>query len=104
MEKSVLGNPSCFSFLGSHGARHRDLLVTPSSRVIDPLLQRSLEMWEALCATPEAHLFAEIVSTLAANATLSTWHANFKGHAVAQREVAHLRTDGDNHARRLVAK
>lgn len=80
------------------------LLVTPRSRMIDLLLQRSLEMWETLCAASEAHLFAEVIPPLATNATLSTRHTDLEGHSVANRKAAHLRADGNDHTRRLVAE
>lgn len=39
-------------------------LITPLSRVVDPLLQRALEMREALAAASELELFADVVSSL----------------------------------------
>lgn len=78
--------------------------MTPRSRVIDPLLQRPLKMREALCATSEAHLLAQIIPPLATNATLATWYANLQGHAVAESKAPHLRADRNNNTRRLVAK
>lgn len=39
-------------------------LVTPLGRVIDPLLQRTLEVREALATTSELELFADVVPTL----------------------------------------
>jgi hypothetical protein len=38
--------------------------VAPFCRVVDLLLQRSLEMWEALATAPEPQLFANVVSSL----------------------------------------
>lgn len=39
-------------------------LVTPLCRVVDPLLQRSLEVREALATAPELQLFANVVPAL----------------------------------------
>lgn len=78
--------------------------MAPSSRVIYPLLQRPLEMREALRAASKAHLLAEIIPTSPAYAAVSTWYADLQGHAVAEGEAAHLRAYGDDHARGLVAE
>jgi uncharacterized protein YjaG (DUF416 family) len=39
-------------------------LVTPFRRVVDLLLQRALEMREALATAPEPQLFANVVPSL----------------------------------------
>jgi hypothetical protein len=39
-------------------------LVAPLRRVVDPLLQRTLEVREALAAAPELQLFADVVPAL----------------------------------------
>jgi hypothetical protein len=39
-------------------------LIAPLRRVVDPLLQRSLEVREALAAAPELQLFADVVPAL----------------------------------------
>jgi hypothetical protein len=51
--------------------------MTPNGWVVYFLLQSTLEMRYAFCAAPEAHFFAEIVSPLSADATLTTRDANF---------------------------
>jgi hypothetical protein len=55
--------------------------------VIDPLLQRSLEMGETLPAAPEAQLFANVVSPFCAAGTRAAWKADFEGDFVAVFEV-----------------
>jgi hypothetical protein len=39
-------------------------LIAPLRRVVDPLLQRTLEVREALAAAPELQLFANVVPAL----------------------------------------
>jgi hypothetical protein len=72
------------SYIQAHLLRK---LVTPLRRVIDPLLQRSLEMREALAAAPEAQLFANVVSPFCAAGTRAAWEADFEGDFVALLEV-----------------
>jgi hypothetical protein len=47
-------------------------LVTPHSRVVDPFLKGSLEMWYALCATSESHPLAQIITSFPTNSALAT--------------------------------
>lgn len=75
-----------------------NLLMTPHSRVIYPLLKRPLEMWETLRAAPESHLLAEVIPPLPTDATLPTRHTDLEGHTVTNGEAAHLWADGDYHA------
>lgn len=78
--------------------------MAPHGRMIYPLLQRALVVWEALCAAPEAHLLAEVISPLATNATLAASHADLQGHAITKGKAAHMRADGDDHTRGLMAE
>lgn len=82
----------------------RDSLMAPHSRVVDPLLQRPLEVRKALCAAAEAHLLAEVVPPPATDGALPARHADLEGHAVAEREAPHAGADGHHHARGLVAE
>lgn len=58
-------------------------LVTPFRRVIDPLLQRTLEMREALAAAPELELFANVIPTLRATGTATAGQADFESNSIA---------------------
>lgn len=78
--------------------------MTPRGRVVDPLLQRSLEVRKALGAAAEAHLLAEVIPAPPADAAVAARHADLEGHAVAEAEAAHLRAYGDDHARGLMAE
>jgi len=64
--------------------------------VVDFLLQRALEMREALCGTPESHLLTEVVAAFPADETVAAWDADFQSDAVAEGEVLHVGADGDD--------
>jgi hypothetical protein len=68
--------------------------VTPPCLVIDPLLQRSLEMKKALAATSEPQLFANVVSPFLAAGTATVWKADLEGVFVACFEVCYAGADG----------
>lgn len=70
------------------------LLVTPYRWVINPILERALEMGERLRAAPESHLLAEVISPLATCRTLSTGDTNLQSDAVSDRKAAHLGANG----------
>lgn len=55
--------------------------------MIHPLLQRALEMRETLPATPEFHIFADVVAPLFAALALLAGEADFEGDFVARLEV-----------------
>jgi hypothetical protein len=59
-----------------------DLLMAPDGGMVDPLLQSSLEMRDALCTTPELHLFAEIIPSLPADGTLPAGNAHLESNSV----------------------
>lgn len=82
----------------------KDSLVAPLSWVVDPLLQRALEVWEALCAAPEAHFLAEVVPPFPADSALAARDADLEGYAIAEGKAAHVRTDGNDHTRGLMAE
>jgi hypothetical protein len=75
----------------------KDLLVTPDGWMIDPLLQSSLEMRDALCTTPKSHLFAKIIPPFPADGTLSTGNANLEGNSVSKRVAIDLRSNTNNY-------
>ena len=82
----------------------RGLLVTPDGRMVYPVLERALEMREALRTTPEPHFLAEIVAAFPADAALSTRDAHLQRHPITKLEAAHLRADGNDSAGGLMAK
>lgn len=79
-------------------------LVTPCCRVVDPILQRTLRMRKALCATPESHSLANVVSPLLAPLALLARLADLKRYFVTNIEVLDLGADTNNNTGRLVAE
>jgi hypothetical protein len=63
--------------------------ITPLRRVIDLLLQCSLEVRKALPAASEPQLFANVVSSFSAAGTGAAWKADFEGDFVALFEVCY---------------
>jgi len=61
--------------------------MTPLSRMINPLLQRTLEMGETFCRRAKLHVLADIVATLIAASAGIAGDADFEGDAVADGEV-----------------
>lgn len=80
------------------------LLVTPYCRVINPVLERALEVGERLRAASESHLLAEVISPLATCGTLPTSDADLQGDAVSNYKATHLRADGDYDPRGLMTE
>lgn len=70
------------------------VLVTPNSRMINPLLQRPLKMRYTLRTTPKPHLLAKIIPSFPTDPTLPAWNPYFERNAVADLESIHLRSDG----------
>jgi hypothetical protein len=61
--------------------------ITPFRWVINPLLQRALEMWKRLSRAPELHVFANVISAFFTSLTLFARDANFERYFVAWLEV-----------------
>lgn len=78
--------------------------MTPRRRVVDALLQRSLEVWHRFGTTPEPHAFAQVIPASAADATLTTGDADLKGDAVTDVEASYLWPDSNDSARGLVTE
>lgn len=78
--------------------------MTPLGWVINPLLQRSLEMRETFCRTPKLHVLADIVASLFAAVAGIARHADFQGNAIADGEVGDGRADSGDDAGGLVAQ
>lgn len=72
--------------------------------MVDPLLERPLEMRHALRTTPESHLLAEIVPPFSANRALAARNADFKRNSVANSEAIDLRTNAHNYTGGFMAK
>lgn len=64
-----------------------DILVTPRSWVVDPVLQCALGMREALRTTPEPHAFADVIPPFFAPLTCLARLADFECHLVSNAEV-----------------
>lgn len=78
--------------------------MAPRSRVVDALLQRALEVWEALAAAAEAQIFADVVAALVAASAGSARQADFESDLVADFEVCDAGADGGDDAGALVAE
>jgi len=78
--------------------------VAPNGRVVDPLLESSLEMRYTLRATPKLHLLAEVITPLPADATLAAWNAYFERNAVANGKSIDVRADGHDFTGRFMTK
>ena len=78
--------------------------MTPYGRVIDSLLESSLKMGNALRATPELHLLAEVVAPLSTNGTLAAGNANFESNSVTNGEAVDLRPNTHYNTGRFMSK
>jgi hypothetical protein len=78
--------------------------MTPFGRMVNPFLQRALEMRETLCGRAEFHVFADVVAAFGAAVAGIAGHAYFEGYAVAGGEVDYGRADGGDDARGFVAE
>ena len=76
--------------------------MAPYGGMIYLLLEGSLVMGIALGTASETQLLAEVISTFAANTTLSTCHPNLESNPIANLEAAYLRANGDNFTGRLM--
>ena len=72
--------------------------------MVDPLLQRPLEVRNTFGTTSKSHLLAEIVTTLSADDTLGTRNPNLQGYSVTNGESRDLRTNADYDAGRFMTK
>jgi hypothetical protein len=78
--------------------------MAPYGRVIDSLLESSLEMGNALRATPKLHLLAEVVAPLSTDGTLAAGNANFEGNSVTNGEAIDLRPNAHYNTGRFMSK
>jgi hypothetical protein len=78
--------------------------VAPSRRVVDPLLQCALRMWERLGRASEVHALAYVVPPFKTQLTLLTRLADLERNPVTHLEVTDARTDGRDDARGLVTQ
>jgi hypothetical protein len=65
-------------------------LMTPLSRMINPLLQRPLRMRNRLGATPKPHPFADIIPPLFTPVTSLARQTYFQRYLVAYFKVGHF--------------
>lgn len=79
-------------------------LIAPLGRVVDPLLQRALEMRESLATASELHVFANVVAALGAAGTTPAWQADFESNFVAGLEAGDIGADRSDYACRFVAE
>ena len=78
--------------------------MAPNRRMINSLLQRSLEMRNTLCATSESHLLAKIVASFPANVALATGNPYFQGYSVADGKAIDLRANAHYYTGRFMTK
>jgi hypothetical protein len=78
--------------------------MAPYRRVVDSVLKSALIVGDAFCATPEAHLLAEIVATFPADVALSARDADLKCNPIADRKALHLRANSHDNTGRLMTK
>jgi hypothetical protein len=72
--------------------------MTPLSRMINPLLQRTLKMRETLCRRAEFHFFADVVAAFGAAVAGIAGDAYFEGYAVAGGKVCDGRAGGGDNS------
>jgi hypothetical protein len=78
--------------------------MAPYGRMIDSLLESSLEMRNALRATPELHLLTEVVPPFSTDGTLAAGNANFEGNSVTNGEAIDLRSNTHYNTGRFMSK
>lgn len=64
--------------------------MTPRSRVVDAVLQRSLRMRKGLCTTPKLHALANIVPSLFTPITVLAWLSDLERNFVSDFETGGL--------------
>lgn len=82
----------------------RNILVDPSRRVIDSLLQRSLHVRKRLGRASKLHASADVVPPAVAVLAAFARQANLEGDAIAWLEVRDSRSYGDDGAAGFVAQ
>jgi hypothetical protein len=61
--------------------------MTPLGRMIDSLLQCTLEVRETLCRRAEFHILADVVAAFFTTVTGIAWDADLQSYSVASGEV-----------------
>lgn len=82
----------------------RHILVNPSGRVINLLLQRSLHMWKRLGRAAKLHAFADVVSAALAVVARLTWQTNLERDTIAWLDVCDGGSDSDDCAAGFMAQ
>ena len=61
--------------------------MTPSRWMIDPSLQRALEVWPGRPAAPKAQFGAQVIAICEAPFANLTWYATLDGHSVPYSQI-----------------
>ena len=72
--------------------------------MVHVVLKRAIEMWERLCAGGEAHVFAQVVSSLGAVGAVVAHDASLDRDALADDKVLDTWADGSDDTSGLVAE
>lgn len=78
--------------------------MNPSSRVINPLLQRPLHVWKRLGRAAKLHAFANVVSAALAIVARLAWQANLERDTIAWLEIRDGGSYSDDCAAGFVAQ
>lgn len=78
--------------------------MDPSRRVVDSLLQRSLQVRKRLGRAPKLHASADVVSAAVAVLAVLARQANLERDTIALLEVRNARSHGDDGAAGFVAQ
>lgn len=78
--------------------------MNPSSRVVNPLLQRPLHVWKRLGRAAKLHAFADVVSAALAVIARLAWQANLERDTIAWPEVRYGGSYSDDCAAGFVAQ
>lgn len=82
----------------------RNILVDPSRRVVDSLLQRSLHVRKRLGRASKLHASADVVPPAVAVLAAFARQANLERDPIARLDVRDARSHGDDGAARFVAQ
>ena len=72
--------------------------------MVHVVLKRAIEMWERLCAGGEAHVFAQVVSSLGAVGAVVAHDASLDRDALADDKVLDTWADGSDDTSGLVTE
>lgn len=81
-----------------------NVLVAPSCRMVNSLLERPLEVRESLGRATESHATADVVSTRRAVFAVLTRHTDLERNAISSSDVLHISANSNNGAAGFVAE